>query len=769
MAHHRKTAAPDVAQAQLEQTFSDLANARLRDAAPALVDHLVGFQLVKTDDDGSRAVGMFGCEVGEKYFYIPTFFLAGEIKGTDSIYSPDSDLFCPLTEEWVNQILNQRPSQLGKPNKDTDSERGTRNPNYYRLRQIPSGAGTNLGGQSGLLNKNGSAGIVGGAGLTQSAALTMFALMEKCATSQERTSEDSLDLPEALSHFPKLAAGFLADLKSNEKLAHYAQEFYSLLDFSVPEMVKRADSDGDDIIIVSEVGQPGASELSDEQKEKVITGGTAVVDRRPEFKKSKVYRTEVKQQLTSATAGGLYDVLMADGTLSECLVLKIASSDDMMVYELDSGKACIIASQHVITLKQYEPAEFRAKLEAEAIDADKVKNGDAATFVSQSGECSIPFVIDSIVSNDGIKVLKTDGQYYLPMSSGMSVGAGAWNPGGYVDRANAAPAVWRYQDVADRIKDIIVSEAGGGQIRYFNDRMAINTRKFKALILNTKGKADECGYRNWSRDSDEAALRTADFGTADTVLKQMEKISHPLKIWTENDYLVIRDCNGSVETLGKVAALGHLMRKHGCTADDAEIMIKEASRAPQTFRVKYAAHLLDVADPQDESESGPMSSYHPTQFDTHVVDKATSDDNRPFYEYNSPFAGNDDQQGEDSDASPKKTMDAVQKATETGQKEVFDAAVLGSLVKSHNPTDLVERFLPTIVAGMDRLGRILFLLHWHYDQFNERYGDKDLAEFGDNLKSTFESLGDLVLFMKRRTLAGDPDYYGLGLSATVDG
>ena len=72
-------------------------------------------------------------------------------------------------------------------------------------------------------------------------------------------------------------------------------------------------------------------------------------------------------------------------------------------------------------------------------------------------------------------------------------------------------------------------------------------------------------------------------------------------------------------------------------------------------------------------------------------------------------------------------------------------------------------------GGMDRLGRLLFLLYWHYDEFQERYGKDDLSEFTDNLKSTFEALGDLVIFMRRRTLSGDPEFYGLGLNASMDG
>jgi hypothetical protein len=130
--------------------------------------------------------------------------------------------------------------------------------------------------------------------------------------------------------------------------------------------------------------------------------------------------------------------------------------------------------------------------------------------------------------------------------------------------------------------------------------------------------------------------------------------------------------------------------------------------------------------------------------------------------YNSPFAGGGHEGNGISGTSSTTALDSVQRAAQTGQKEVFDASVLGSLLKSHSPTELVDRFLPTIITGMDRLGRILFLVFWHYDEFEERYGENDTAEMIDNLKASFNDVGEIVSFLKKRSLAGDPDHYGIG-------
>ena len=45
---------------------------------------------------------------------------------------------------------------------------------------------------------------------------------------------------------------------------------------------------------------------------------------------------------------------------------------------------------------------------------------------------------------------------------------------------------------------------------------------------------------------------------------------------------------------------------------------------------------------------------------------------------------------------------------------------------------------------------------------------KELDEFIDNLKSTFERLGEVIIFAKRRTMSGDPAYYGMGVSPQME-
>jgi len=88
---------------------------------------------------------------------------------------------------------------------------------------------------------------------------------------------------------------------------------------------------------------------------------------------------------------------------------------------------------------------------------------------------------------------------------------------------------------------------------------------------------------------------------------------------------------------------------------------------------------------------------------------------------------------------------------QSGQKEIFDTHMISTLAKYVSVSDKVTEYLPSMIEAMDRLGRILFLLHWETDKFKEMYGRSDLPELVELVTSVFKNIGDLVIFLKRRS------------------
>ena len=99
--------------ASFEQAFSNLAHAYLREAAPKLLDHEIGFQLLDRDRENTKAVGVFAFKVGSNWLYAPVFFINGDLKGHELLYIKNQDMFVPLKENWINYLLNRKPNILG--------------------------------------------------------------------------------------------------------------------------------------------------------------------------------------------------------------------------------------------------------------------------------------------------------------------------------------------------------------------------------------------------------------------------------------------------------------------------------------------------------------------------------------------------------------------------------------------------------------------------------------------------------------------------------
>jgi hypothetical protein len=91
-------------------------------------------------------------------------------------------------------------------------------------------------------------------------------------------------------------------------------------------------------------------------------------------------------------------------------------------------------------------------------------------------------------------------------------------------------------------------------------------------------------------------------------------------------------------------------------------------------------------------------------------------------------------------------------AGRTGQREVMDVALLGNLVNTMEAPDLVEKYIGDLTVGLDRVGRILFLFYWHNDKFEDRYGPEEMSQLEDSLKNVFKGCGDLVLFLKQKSI-----------------
>jgi hypothetical protein len=727
---------PDTNETNLEQTFSDLAYTTLRDRASALLDYLIGFQMLKQEEEGKRAVGIFGFEIEDKVYYVPVFFLNGEIRGMDALYSSDSDLFVPLIESWINSIINKRQLEVGEKDTRSRNERGVRVPSYIRLKTLPSSHG----------------------------AVNLKLGADQMSTPREY--DGTIGLPQALQEAGAVNMFKTAVLK-NAKLREAFEQFYEVMDLAPAAPQQKTAAEQRPVTIITSITDEKVSDLSDSQREQLMADGVAVIDKRPEVSKSILYATEARRALENPTDGGLYDVLWGDGTVEPALVMQTTDGmPHVFVLRLSDGKHCTIAASRVTVLRQYSAAEYAKELDKAGKTPSEVRPGNVAVFASYDGTCTGGFCIrqrDQGIS-DTVVLIPEDQYFSNVRGAAYDSSPIAYSQGPRDHRRHRV-------DPNERVTAIVIGSFGSKEPIYTENKLVVNDKGFRAIVVNQASFTSQDHYveEKYSDKKPDIILCAGDFGDFNTIVQQLQKTAQDLTVWRTDNQINVRDQKGT-HSLSKTAALSHLMINHGMGESDARMVVDTVRADTETFYVKYAESFEGFpefpGDDVDATFGNEMDAFHDGQIPISMRMPKTPKDNREFYSYQSPFGGGGHEgngvAGGEAGGNP---LDKTVEAAKSGQKEVFDASVMGSLLKSHAPLELVDRFMPTIITGMDRVGRILFLLMWHYKDFEDRYGENDLAELIDNLKSTFNDMGEVVMFLKKRTLSGDPDAYGLGVGA----
>ena len=108
---------------QFEQSFFQLAFQRLEEKLYNLLPYLVGFEVVNKSPDGLKALGVFGFKSdNNQMLFVPAFFINGDVKGVDILYSKNNEQFYPLTEDFAEMFLKDDSTGMGKPSYESEQK-----------------------------------------------------------------------------------------------------------------------------------------------------------------------------------------------------------------------------------------------------------------------------------------------------------------------------------------------------------------------------------------------------------------------------------------------------------------------------------------------------------------------------------------------------------------------------------------------------------------------------------------------------------------------
>jgi hypothetical protein len=781
--------------APFEQSFSNLAHAYLRDSAPSLLDHEVGFQLLDRNQENTKAVGVFAFKVGSQSLYAPVFFLQGNLKGHELLYMKDQDMFVPLKENWLNYILNRKPNILGTGVSRQTSQMGVMQPDLNRLSQSPG--------------KYASVKVASSiepfmpllAHLATSdfgKAITEFE--EHCATRldlEHFMKQASLPVLQQVSDMfrrkPKVAAAFdkwhgIGMLIDAVKQAKARLDTRSVLDNPYPavnrnqtkaaghtgsvlDWMEKTGADGDkgpdyqgkleiitiDMAVVSDVPEG----LDDADKEKLLKDTVLIKDHRDGEEVSVPCTIAVEQKLTNPSETGVYEVLTKIGEFEKCLVIIDPHGPDgrkhfVTVVRLDEStrnwgnfprNEVWVAGQSTELLGGSESwmEWFDSLSDTSSLS---VESKSRYTIVGPRRNATCPFRVKHEIGDKSYEVDFADDCH---SGSNLSMGYRSYDSYRGMEQYN------KYVD-GQRLH---LDSKTGTDLRSNGGDVYI-PQGFKVLKLSPtasdKAEDDKDSMVMCCGDNDKSDPPPIQPGKLVDATMYFRKKTAALRIENVGELYRV---NGS-RAVSKTAALIHLVREHGLREEVSRHLLKEASTKRGLYAKPFECHIK-YANPYmiDEGPSAPampepeMNGYNPMGFNGPTMMGQSQEMVVPGME-----ASNTDPMTYNvNPANQPDPMDAntVNRAAATGQKEVFDTAMIGSMLKAVRDDTMIDRYLPDLVKGLDRLARILFMFYWHQDRFAERYGKQDLPELEDSLRNTFESIGDVVLFLKQKTIEPYPE------------
>lgn len=847
-----------------EKSFSNVAHAFLQDKAPTLLEYELGFQLLDRNEDNTRAVGVFAFKVGSQIMYAPQFFLNGDLKGYELLYLKNQDMFVPISEGWLNHIINKRPQALGEPHQQEPGDGMFKSPELSSLSRSPMKVAAaqakvahyaadfmpmlvDLASADVTAECNSLADVMGDT-------LSLDRLLKQADSqmldkASKLMSEDSRVLSavikwHGLAKFSSAikAAEWKDSATSNTLLGAVTHPHQNYL--TKVAAAPMLDDDEDDVTVYdSRSGAPnGATTI---ELNIFYSTGMAVRDKRKPDDIAKVVNTQQEMTFTSPNVPGLYSVLTASGQLVDKIVLpnirdmRSSSSPSEVFVIGQTAKTvcsdCRFKQQAIMVADTGADVQPGFDKWFKSLPAVKtLEAGEEYVFVSQSGQVT-----------DRVRVSRNLGKDSDGLTTYAISMAGADSPlsssafGRDRGTSQAYPA---------HSETLIVGHDHSNSISFQGNKIFVPASARK-LAFSNEGSEDDDKFMP---------------GDARDAYRRLQRVTTPAKLTAnrhDNQYSLDSDMN-----LKKPAVLQRLMINFELGEQDAREIIKEASKTPGKTVTKFIkkADRLKTANPylfdaelpstpempsqqtntvkpvasmaapkgskedhnhqRDEMERGLKTFDQIAATDGKTVSKllrrespsdtasettgstANNIDNSienliktasPYLSdaplpstpampagpgnvsragfngpTNSSFETSQPVAGMASSNYPKDgymyqhnemergLKNFVQSAATDGKRDVFDVGMLSSMLMVASDDRLIEQWVPDLVKGMDRIGRLLFLFYWHYDKFEDRFGAQDLPELEEFLRTSFDLLGKLILFLKNKNVQDSPTQGG---------
>lgn len=528
--------------------------------------------------------------------------------------------------------------------------------------------------------------------------------------------------------------------------------------------------------------------LTDADREKLLQDTVLIKDERDPQETSQAYSTQVSQKLMNPSETGLYNVLERPGEFTRMLLISNPYSNDgrqgfVTVIRLNDGDKEWLNSHHTnVWADELELAEDYKKWFESLPEKSDLTTGAYYVAISEAGTGTVPFKVREDYGKGDYKVDFQEHCSYdqqrgnnLPRVASQDIDREYVSP--YGAKLSVDPEGPRQTKVRAIQGDLRVPS--NYKFLKLSDPPKPKNQGSDGCVCSILPPGSDTSDSSGDGDATGSEPRPISLGKIEDIQMLFTEKTARMKLYADQHEVTISTDWAGHQRSTKQAAMLCLVRDHGLNEAAARELVKTASlKSSAIYRIRYAEGFGPLREKQADNNSvlqnGPGApGMLPQEMGYETYGGRSGSRVTEPQEQHQIVPGLDgtryDPQVYNNWANYthedfQHTMGQAQQAAQTGQKEVFDTAMIGGLLKSVRQDSLVDKYLGDLMKALDKLGRILFLFYWHQEEFEERYGKQDLPELEDSLRNSFESLGDITLFLKEKTVepafasqGGDPD------------
>lgn len=712
---------------QFEQAFFQLAYDKLQEKLYNLLPFLVGFEIVRKSEDGSKAIGVFAFQSNNsQILLVPAFFVNGSVKGLDMIYSKNNEQFYPLNEDYAEMFMKDDVSGIGSP-AEQDRQQIMRDapPSDFRNLVVPP----------------------------QTGKYAIASVVEYVKEADDKTKQV-----------------FMNWIEKDAEFCESLMRFYDLdkIAEAVTPLGKKYESKSDvKVIYPNDVA--GAKTLSPENKKDLLSQGFVIVDNRPESKKSKFGAIESAVKFTNPVDSGFYPYLTETGGIRYGFVLvrpaqlqQNFATDDAIVIDLDSskkGQAYVVEANQLYVKDQIKVEDYSSVHKMMESPSEGLPSfTDSYILINERFKATQPFrILSNMKDPSGIRRIQVEPETKYDYND---------HKGGPTDRPGSIHNLPRgnFYEHPKKEKNItlVMTKRVGDKLEY-KGNMVYVPAGFKLLKVNIQEPYDygccpatnsplskKEKEKNLEREQEILRFKQGKPGNLSALTATLtSKSIFPMTLRSNGSefFATVNGAKKKYENtiaakVGMVLDFGLGVKEGSELIDNLipDVVKKTHIKLAYTGDGGSTPAFLD--EPTYTNEFG-----QPTQFGFSYENVGPQDDH---------YTGDPTRMGLSTmpEVQGMNVQDSVNQATQlaqAGQKEIFDTHTIATLAKYVSPSDKVNEYMPKMIASLDALGRLLFLVHWETDKFSEMYGRSDMPELVELLTNVFKNLGDLVIFLKRKS------------------